>query len=261
MMRTQRSRAVRTIALVAALAPRELRIRYSRSKLDIAWAFIGPVLTLAVYGYVLTSSFRVAVACGTYVTSAWTGLVLWTFAATAISAATTSLVNASAIVTKIYFPREVMPLSMTASASAELAIGLVSLLILAVVQGVGVSMTWLALLVPITVVMIWTAALSVALACASVFVRDTVHAVQLVIRLGFFATPVMYEAAQLPHAFAWSARFNPLAASIEAARASLLCGTWPDWQLMALHAVGGIVAFVAALTYLRRREPLIADYL
>lgn len=118
------ARCHRTLQLVRVLAPRELRVRYRQSLLDLVWALISPIVILIVYGLVLTQSFGVNGTCGPYLSSAWIGLVLWTFFGTALGSSVTSLISASDMVTKLYFPRETLPLAMVGSALADLGIGL-----------------------------------------------------------------------------------------------------------------------------------------
>src|SRR5687768_8544554 len=94
-------RARRTWALLRILAPREFRTRYRQSVLDIAWSLISPVVILVVYGIILTRSFGVDGACSPYLSSAWTGLVIWTFFATAVGTATWSLLSSADLLAKV----------------------------------------------------------------------------------------------------------------------------------------------------------------
>lgn len=253
------SRWRRTWQLIKVLTPRELRIRYRHSVLDVAWALLTPLAILAVYGVVLTQSFGVTTECAPYLTSAWTGLVLWTFFATAVGGSVTSLISASDLMTKVYFPREAMPLSMTGVALADLAIGLATLIPLAMIQGVRLSPMALLSLLPIVVLFIWAAAVSLLVAVLAAFARDVVHAVQLFLRIGIFAVPVMYEASAVPTAFAWSINWNPVAVSISALRDSLLCGRTPDLVLLGTQGAIGAALLVAGVIYTRAVESRIAD--
>jgi lipopolysaccharide transport system permease protein len=243
------------------LAPRELRIRYRQSVLDIAWALIGPVVTLAVYGIILTQSFDVSSACSPYLVSAWLGLVLWTFFASSVTLAVTSLIASANLVGKVYFPRESVPLAAVGSSSVELAIGAVTVLVLVVLSDVALTPMALAVILPLAVLIVWAAAVSIWLAVLATFARDLVHATHLAIRVGFFATPIMYEAAFLPAAFAWSEHWNPVAVSVTGARDAVLCGSSPDLMLLAVHLGVGAMLLVGAVLYTRSVESRIADVL
>ncbi len=243
------------------LAPRELRVRYRQSLLDVTWALINPVVILAVYGFILTQSFDVRSACAPYLSSAWAGLVVWMFFATAVGTAVTSLVSSSDLITKVYFPREAIPASITLASGADLLVGMGILVVLVLVQGVALSPWAVAALLPLAVVLVWSAAIAILTSVIAAFVRDTIHAVGLALRVGFFATPVMYEASVLPSQVRWAADVNPVAASIEGVRSSLLCGTAPSWSPLLIHLGVGMAVLLAAVSYTRAVEPRIADVL
>ena len=253
------TRSQRTADLLRILVPREFRTRYRQSVLDVAWSLITPLVFLAVYGVILTRSFSVDGACSPYLTSAWTGLVLWTFFSAAVGGATWSLIVSVDLITKIYFPREALPLAVVGATATDLGIGLVTVFALILVQ--GVALTWTAgwLVLPLLIVLLWSAGLGVFLAAFSVFLRDVSHAVQLLLRVGFFATPVMYEASFLPDELRWTASVNPVAAAIGGARDSLLCGHTPNLSLMGVQIACGALVLLGAIQYTRRVEARMVD--
>lgn len=250
-----------TIQLIMVLAPRELRTRYRQSILDIAWALISPVAVMIVYGIVLTQSFDVTGGDIPYLSLAWSGLVLWTFFATSLGTSVSSLISSRDLVTKVNFPKEALPLSMVGASLADLAIGLVTVFLLAAAQGITPTWTVLLFALPLVVLVIWSAAVGVFVAVFAAFVRDVPHVVQLVIRVGFFATPVMYDAETLPPAFAWTAVVSPVAVSIEAFRDAVLRGDVPDLPLLALHLLIGSTLLVAAVLYTRSVESRVTDFI
>ena len=242
------------------LAGRELRVRYRQSVLDTAWGLLNPVAILAVYGYILTESFSVEARCGTYLASAWSGLVLWTFFSTAVSTASTSIIASRNLVTKLKFPVDALPLSMVLVAGSELVFGGATVGVLVIAQGAPrVSWATAAVLGALGVLVVWTATISLLVGVVSVFARDLVHAVQLLLRVGFFATPVVYESGFIPDRLAWTGRANPVAVAIEGVRDALLCGTVPDGGLIATHLGVGALALVAVMLYARAVEIRIPD--
>lgn len=252
-------RVGRTAGLMRMLVPRELRVRYRQSVLDAAWALVVPVVTVAVYGVVLTQSFGVQASCGPYLSSAWIGLVIWVFFATATATALVSLISSSDLISKLYFPREAVPLSMVGAALVDLAIGVVTIFPLLLIQGVAPSVTWVALVLPLAVVIVWTAAIGIFVATIAAFVRDLVHGVNLLLRVGFFAVPVMYEASFLPQQLQWTDRYNPLSSSITGARDALMCGVWPDWALLGVQLLLGLAVLAAGVVYTSSVESRITD--
>jgi lipopolysaccharide transport system permease protein len=253
------TRSRRTLDLVRMLAPREVRIRYRQSVLDITWALINPVVVAAVYGYILTRSFSVTGGCAPYVSSAWTGLVLWTYFSTAVGTAVASMISSSDLITKMYFPREAVPLSMAGASLVDLGVGLVTVFAVLLVQGVPLRITMLAAALPIAMLIVWTAALCVLFAALAPFARDLIHAVNLGLRVGFFATPVMYDAKFLPAAVEWSVKANPVAVAIDQTRSSLLCGQWPVVVPLVEHSAIGFALLVGGVLYTRAVESRLAD--
>ncbi|HMQ26794.1 MAG TPA: ABC transporter permease [Acidimicrobiales bacterium] len=256
-----RGRARWTLELVRVLAPRELRTRYRQSVLDVAWALISPIAVLIVYGIVLTQSFDVTGEGVPYLSLAWSGLVLWTFFAGSLGGAVASLISSRDLVTKVPFPREALPLSMAAASLVDLAIGLVTVVVLALVQGIRPGWTVVLAPIPLVLLVLWSAALGVFVAVFAAFVRDVPHVVQLVIRVGFFATPVMYAASILPPAFRWTAWVSPLAVAIEAFRDAVLRGEVPDLGLLAVHLAVAAALLVAAVRYTRSVEGRLTDFI
>jgi len=248
-----------TTPLVRMFTIREFKTRYRQSALDIVWSLINPIVVMAVYGVVLHSAFHANGEGVPYLSFAWAGLIVWTFFSGSLSQAMPSLISASDLLTKVYFPRESLPLAMVGVGLVDLVIGIATVLIVALIQGIDIRADAIAVVVPLGVLVIWTAALAIFGAMLTVFVRDVNHAGQLVLRVGFFATPVMYAPAALPHALRWTASVNPVAVCTEGVRDTLLRHHLPDWQLLGVHGAVAAVVLVAALAYTRSIESRIAD--
>lgn len=245
--------------LIPSLVVREIRSRYRTSVLDIVWAIINPAVTLVAYGMIMTQAFGAKAACGPYVTFAWSGLVLWTFFATSLTAGVSAIVSSAPLVTKIYFPREALPVAAVGSASVDLGIGLVTVLLLIYLGGDRLTISSTAAVLPIFVLVCWSSALAILLSALAVFVRDTVHLVHLVVRVGIFVTPVFYSADTLPPGLRWIEIINPAAVAIEAFRASALCGSPSHSSLLIIHSLAGLVLVGGSIMLMRRLEPRIAD--
>jgi len=254
-----RGRTRWTWELVRVLTPREVRSRYRQSVLDIAWALITPISVLIVYGIVLTQSFNVTGNGIPYLSMAWSGLVLWTFFASALGGAAVSLIYSADLITKVYFPKEAIPLSIVGASLVDLGIGLATLVVLVPAQGTPVSWTMLLTPLPVLLLVLWAAGLSVLAGVVAAFVRDVPHLVQLFIRVGFFATPVMYDAESLPKALRWTAVVSPVAVAIEGFRDALLRGRVPDLSLLGIHLVVAGLLLLGAVSYTRSVESRLTD--
>jgi ABC-type polysaccharide/polyol phosphate export permease len=114
---------------------------------------------------------------------------------------------------------------------------------------------------PLLLLIVWTAAIGVFAGVLAAFVRDVPHLVQLIVRVGFFATPVMYDADTLPPAFEWTAVVSPLAVSIEAFRDAVLRGEVPNLPLLLVHLAVAAGLLVAAVLYTRSVEARVTDFI
>lgn len=255
------SRMRRLGPLVRALTVRDARTRYRQSALDVAWGFITPVVTMSVYGVILKGAFDVAGDDIPYLTFAWLGMVVWTFFASGVSEGVPSLVGSADLVSKVYFPREAVPLAKVGAAAIDFVIAAVTVVVVAVVQGIVPGRTAVAAVVPLAILLLWTAAVAVLGSVLSVFLRDVNHAAQLALRVGFFATPVMYPLTQLPGRLRWLGWSNPVAVVIEALRDCVLRHQWPDWALLAAHGAAGAALLAVAVLYTRSVEDRIVDVL
>ncbi len=254
-----RRRTQRVGELLRVLAVREFRTRYRQSALDVVWSFINPVVVMIVYAVILSGAFSVSGDGVPYLSFAWAGVVMWTFFSAGLAAALASLVSSGDLISKVYFPREALPLSAVAANVPDLGIGIVTVVILGLVQGVRPSVEIVAVVAPVLLVLVWTAALGVFGAAFTVFLRDTNHAVLLLLRVGFFAVPVMYPVSNLPRSLAWTASVDPVAVAIESFRDTVLRGRWPSWDLLGIQFVIGAALLVVSVLYVRSVEDRMVD--
>ncbi len=260
---------------------RDIRIRYKQAVMGFGWALLMPILVVGsgfVVKYVLAQT-----AGSPLETRAVAGMALkalaWTFFAGALGFATNSLTNNIALVTKIYFPREVFPLSAVLVQAFDTSIG--TLLVLAAIvalPGVGLSWTGLWAFPLLLLLMALTTALALVLSCANVFFRDVKYIAQLLITFGIFFTPVFYETEMLGPTGSQIMMLNPLAALLEGLRLSVVehHGLWQvltnsipaDGQILIWHpgwlaysALWAIGSLLACWRLFHRLEFLYAEYI
>lgn len=253
------ARIHRSLPLVGMWASREYRIRYRQSSLGLAWSIVQPLALLATFGVVLSLVLRVETEGFPYVTFTYAGLVLWTFISNAVSLGVTSTMNAMPVMSKTYFAREVVPLAVVIASLVDLVIGGVLLALLAVVQGVGLSVTFIGALPIAGVLGIYVAAVAMFGGALTVFVRDLRHALPVLIQVVFFASPVMYPASLVPEQWRWVNAVNPVAVFVEAMRDAVLRHEWPNWPLLASHGVVAALLLLGAVAYTRSVEPRLVD--
>jgi lipopolysaccharide transport system permease protein len=243
------------------LAWRDVKVRYRQTLLGVAWIVLQPLLTLALFSLVLANLPGASPKAVPYVVWAYVGLWLWAFLASALTSAATSLVNQTALVTKVYFPRLLLPAAAIASRLPDLLLGLPVLALLAVHNGVGIGW-WRFLL--FLVFPAATAALSLGLGAGLAAVmarfRDVGQALPFLLQIAFFATPVAYARGVFPEPWRSALRYNPLTGLLEGGRA-VLFGEAPDALALAVSGIFIVVSLMVGGRLFRRAERSIVDVL
>jgi homopolymeric O-antigen transport system permease protein len=264
--------------LLYELIRRDIRVRYKQTVLGFAWAMLLPSLIVLAGAMV-----RYAMA---YVGGRQLGAedvagiaikaVPWSFFVGSMGFATASLVGQANLVTKIYFPREVLPLAATLAQAFDACLGVVSLLIAFAFLGVDYGLA--ALWVPVLVVCAFflTAGLALLVSCANLFFRDVKYVVQVLLMFGIFFTPVFFEPEMFGALGARVLMVNPLALLLEGLRLSVVMDhnlldtlvvqgrhgvvlAWSPWYLV-YSATCAISVFLAGLLLFHRGESKFAEY-
>lgn len=249
------------VPLLLVWTGREYNVRYKQSALGLWWGIVSPLAMLAVFGFLASGVLDIETGNLPYLSFAFSGLVAWTFVASAISQAVPSILAAAPIVTRVYFPREVIPLAVVCASVLDLGITTALLFGLAALQGILPSLTALALIPIYGVLALWVGVLAVLGAALTVFVRDLKHGLPLVIQLGFFATPIIYPQSLIPEGWQWVAVVNPIAVAVDAVRDAALRGIWPNWELLLTHGAIGITVLFMVILYVRSVEARMTDVL
>jgi lipopolysaccharide transport system permease protein len=248
--------------LLYFLAWRDVKVRYKQTVLGAAWAILQPVLMMAVFTIFFGRLAHVDSGGLPYPLFAFLGLLPWTFFATAIASAGNSVVGSERLITKVYFPRLMIPFASVAAALVDL---LVAFSVLAVLMlWYRVPPTWSLLLVPVLLSLLVLAALGVGalLAALNVAYRDFRYVIPFLMQLWMFATPTVYMRIGSPQqtfaANEWLLYVNPLTGLIEAFRAAVV-GDRLALAAMAWSAGAAAAMFVAGCLYFRRVEDSFAD--
>lgn len=254
--------------LLRFLTWRSIKIRYTQSAMGIGWAIIQPVFQMIMFTLIFGRLARVASDGVPYSAFSLVGLVAWTYFATALANGANSLVTNASMLTKIYFPRLVLPVSDVVAKLFDFAIALA--LALAMLPFLGGSMTWGVLWIPYLILLMTVAALSFSLWLSALAVqfRDVNHAVGFLVQLLMYASPVVYPTSLLPETFhvgGWVLfprtiyALNPMVGVIEGFRSALL-GTRPmPYAWIAIGTLTSAIALVTGALYFRNRERLFAD--
>jgi lipopolysaccharide transport system permease protein len=244
--------------LLWVLAARDIRVRYKQTVLGAGWALLRPLLAMLVFTLVFGRLAKMPSDGAPYPVFVLAALLPWTFFSTAATGAAESLLVSQALVSKIYFPRLVIPISRLGVALLDLGIGLVFLGVTAVVY--GYRPTWSLSLLPAALVLLLAGTLAVGtlLASLSVVYRDVRQLVPYAMQLGLYATPVVYPVSLFPERWRWALYLNPIAGPVEAFR-SIFLGRAMDWHGLAVSAAVSAVLLVGALAHFARVDRRLAD--
>lgn len=257
MMSSRTSGGIRS-DVVAHLTAREFRIRYRRSALGWIWSVIMPLARLFVLAYVFTRIIPIDVE--NYVSFLYTGLLAWLWFSAGVASATTSVVDRSDLLLRPGLDRSTIPLTATLGDAIDYIIALPLLLVwLAFDNGLGPSAIALVPLVAIQFAL--TLGFGLLLAPLHVYFRDTSKVVDVILLLGFYVTPVLYQPSQIPAGFRWAIDLNPMARIIAAQREALVDQRWPPPGSLAIIAAASIFVLGVGMIVFRRVSSNLIDEL
>jgi ABC-type polysaccharide/polyol phosphate export permease len=238
---------------------RHLRGQYKQSVLGYAWAFVNPLSQMLILTFVFSTILRFQSEGLPYPLFLFVGLIPWMFFSGAVSSATESVVGAAGLVTKVYFPREVLPTAAVFTKLVDLAFGLVILGALMVYYGEPPELTswWLPILFAIHTVFIL--GLSYPLAALNLFFHDVRFLVGVALTLWFYLTPVLYPVDLVPERYQIVYDLNPNSLFINAYRRVLLHGESPGLEKVLLGLAIAVVTFLIGYYLFKRMEPTFAD--
>lgn len=219
---------------------KEIRGKYKNSFLGVLWSFLNPLLQIAVYAIVFPLILKNTQE--NYVIFLCCGLIPWTFFATAISRSAFTMIENGNILKKVYFPREILPISVVTSEAVNFVIS--TIIIMAFVLFGGLGLTKYVIYYPIVLIAqyIITLAISLIISSVTVYFRDLQHLVGVALQLLFYATPIVYASETIPENFKWILSINPMTYIINGYRDIFYNQQAPDIIPVLILIVVGIVA-------------------
>ncbi len=245
--------------LLRTLSIHRINVRYRQTLLGVAWAVVQPLLMMTVFSLVFSRMARIPSEGMPYALFAYTALLPWTFFSTAVTNATGSLVNHSALITKVYFPREILPITYVFAGLFDFVIGLAALAGLMIWFGAPIT-TAVVYLVPVVALLAaWILAVSLIASAAQVRWRDVGVAMPVFVQILMFVSPVIYPLGVVPDTWRPWYLLNPMAGIINAFRDVLLRAHVPDMVPLAYSAVMTACALPLAYLVFKRAEATMAD--
>lgn len=238
---------------------RDIKVRYKQTALGVAWAIIQPLFTMLVFTLFFGKLAGLPSDGVPYPIFAYAGLLPWTFFSNAVSSSGNSLIGNSNLITKVYFPRMIIPGAAVAAGLVDFVIAFVVLLGLMVYY--KIPLTWTLLILPGLVGVTALLALGVGmwLSALNVKYRDVRYALPFLLQVWMFVSPIIYPASLMPQKWRWLLWLNPLAGIIEGYRAVLFGRASIDWLPLGISTGLTFALVICAAYFFRRLERSFAD--
>ena len=246
--------------LLKSNVQKEIRGKYKGSFLGILWSFVNPLLMTLVYAIVFPLILRSTEPH--YITYLVIGILPWNYFTTVIAQGTTTILINGGILKKVYFPREILPISVNISGVINFFISCLVMCIFLIFSGIGFS--WYILLFPLVVLVqfIIQQAIIFITSAINVYVRDSEYIINFVISLLFYATPILYSSTMFKgSAVEWIIKINPIATIINSYRDIFYYQTLPNIEMLLITLTIGTLMFYIGLRVFRKLEKGFAEEL
>lgn len=238
---------------------REIKVRYAQTAIGLGWAVIQPVFSTIVFSVVFGRFAQVSSDGVPYAVFALAALVPWTYFSNAVIDGANTLVLHANMISKVYFPRMLMPLSAVVAKLLDFVIAMAILGGLMAWFGVMPTINVIFLPVLVVLMMLTAAGLGLWITALAIQYRDVKHAINFIIQLAMYASPVVYPESLVPEQYRYLYAINPMVGVIEGFRSALL-GTRPmPWTLIGIGIASALVISISGTLYFRRRERVFAD--
>lgn len=248
--------------LLYFLAWRDIKIRYKQTLLGVAWILFQPLINMLIFSGLFGVLLEVPSGNIPYPAFMFAGLLPWQYFASALSKSSTSLVDSANLVTKVYFPRLIVPLSAVISGLVDFAIAFVLLILLMMYYHIPVSGAILLLPLFLLLAMITALSFGLWLSALNVRYRDVKYMIPFLVQAWMYVTPVVYGANLIPERFRWLLGLNPMTAVVEGFRWALFGYTEEAQAAGPIFLVSLIITFLALVSgaiFFRQTERTFAD--
>lgn len=236
---------------------KEIRGKYKKSFFGLIWSFLNPLLQLAVYAFIFPIILKVQQE--NYVIFVCSALIPWTFFTTVVAQSSGIIIGNANIIKKVYFPREILPISVTTSAAINFLIS--TLIILAFVLFSGLGITWHIVFYPLVLMVQYILSLGISfiLSSVTVYFRDLEHFVGIGIMLLFYATPIVYSMKSMDAMYGNILKLNPMAHIVEAYRSIFYHQDIPNLRNLAILLGISLVICILGYKLFKKLEKRFAE--
>ena len=239
---------------------RDVKVRYKQSVLGIGWAILQPFAMMVVFTLFFNKVAKVSSGNLPYAIFSYSGLLFWNYFSSALTRSSSSLVANQGVITKIYFPRIITPISATIVALIDFFFAFIVFIGLMIYYHIAPGMAGILFLLPaIALTFIAASGLGMFLSAVNVKYRDVAQIVPFFIQIGLFLTPVIYPISLVPQRFQWILYLNPMTGVINAMRSWWLHQGVVNTRLLGLSIVSALTLFVVGYIYFKTKEKEFAD--
>ena len=233
--------------------------KYKNSVLGVLWSFLYPLLQIAVYAIVFPLIMRSNME--NYTVFVCCGLIPWNFFSTAISRSSFTMIENGNILKKVYFPREILPISVVTSEAVNFVIS--TIIILAFVLGSGMGLTWYVVFYPLILLVQYVLLIGISLfvSTITVYFRDLQHFIGIALQLLFYATPIVYATNIIPESYQWILRLNPMTFIIDGYRSIFYYQQQPDFMTLGMTLLISVVLCVVGYLLFNKLQKRFAEEL
>lgn len=236
---------------------KEIRGKYKQSALGVIWSFLNPLLQLAVYALIFPIILKVQQE--NYVIFVCSALIPWTFFTTIVTQSTGVIIANGNILKKVYFPREILPISVVTSAAVNFLISTIIILVFVLCYGMGI--TWHIVFYPLVLLVQYLLSLGISfvLSSATVYFRDLEHFVGVAMMLLFYATPIVYSINTVDGIYAKLLKLNPMCHIVEAYRSVFYYQNTPNLVNLGIIFVISLVLCILGYKLFKKLERRFAE--
>lgn len=245
--------------LLVTLAVRDVKLRYRQTALGVVWVVLQPLMAAGIFSFVFGRVAKLPSDGVPYFLFAYAGLLGWNSFSSTLAKSSACLVGSSQLISKVYFPRLILPLSTVFSSLIDFGVAFVMLLVLLLMHGMSLSFTLL--LVPVWLSLLLLLALGLGLFTAALMVtyRDVQHVLPVVVQFVMYASPVAYAVSAVPQKLRMVYFLNPIASLMEAFRWSVLGRGDVAWGAVAYASVACVIVFILGAFSFKSMERRFAD--
>jgi len=245
--------------LLYFLVWKEIKIRYKQTAIGATWAILQPLLTMLIFTAVFGMALGIKTGNVPYPIFVYSGLLLWIYFSTSVNNASSSIVANAQLLSKVYFPRMLLPLSACLVGLLDFALASMILIVMMFYFNIAPTLWLLLILLPLLLSMLLGAGLGFWLSAVSAKYRDVYYIVPFSIQLLLFASPVIYPPSFIGADWSWVLTINPLAGIINFQRAIVLGTGITDWAPLGISALIVVLIFLGGMIYFSHYEREIAD--